>query len=150
MSKKLPSASKPLKPIGRKPYQVFVSHATADKWLARTICEKIETTGAKTFRDDRDVQGGDDIPEEIRKQIKLSKEVVVILTPVSIERKWVTLEVGAAWGWSKKTRIIVLMDHVDVDPIPDMIKNKKAMHLNDFDAYLVELAPRVREHHGKR
>ena len=64
-----------------KPYQVFLSHATTDKWLAKVLCEKIEATGAITFRDDRDIQGGDDIPEEIRRQIKLSKEIVVFLTP---------------------------------------------------------------------
>ena len=50
------------------PYLVFVSHATADKWLATILCEKIEQTGAQTFRDDRDIHGGDDIPEEIRRQ----------------------------------------------------------------------------------
>ena len=54
----------------RKPnYQVFLSHATADKWTAKVICEKIEATGASTFRDDRDINGGDDIPEEIRNQM---------------------------------------------------------------------------------
>ncbi|REJ72873.1 MAG: TIR domain-containing protein, partial [Planctomycetota bacterium] len=53
-----------------KPYQVFVSHATADKWLAVTLCEKIEATGATTFRDDQDIDGGDDIPERIRTEIK--------------------------------------------------------------------------------
>jgi hypothetical protein len=35
-------------------YQVFLSHATTDKWLAKTLCEKIEASGATTFRDDRD------------------------------------------------------------------------------------------------
>jgi hypothetical protein len=130
-----------------KPYQVFVSHATADKWLARVICEKVESTGATTFRD-RDIQGGDDIPEEIRRQLKQSKEIVVLLTPQSIGRQWVTLEVGAAWGWSKRVRIILIMCHVSVDPIPDLIKNKKAIALNDFDTYVVELANRVRGHDG--
>ena len=42
-----------------KPYQVFISHATTDKWLAKVLCEKIEATGATTFRDDRDIQGGE-------------------------------------------------------------------------------------------
>jgi hypothetical protein len=79
------------KNVGGKPYQVFVSHATADKWLAKAVCEKIEAAGAATFRDDRDIRGGDDIPEEIRRQIKLSKEIVVLLTPESINRQWVTL-----------------------------------------------------------
>lgn len=131
-----------------KPYQVFVSHATADKWLARVVCGKIEETGATTFRDDRDIEGGEDIPETIRKQIKASKEVVVLLTPESVGRQWVTLEVGAAWGWSKRIRIILVMCHVAVDPIPDMIKNKKAIPLNDFDQYVAELATRVRTHHA--
>jgi hypothetical protein len=43
----------------RTGYQVFVSHATADKWIARVICEKLEQVGATTFRDDRDIAGGD-------------------------------------------------------------------------------------------
>src|SRR5438046_2050845 len=133
----------------RKPYQVFVSHATADKWIAKLICEKIEATGAASFRDDRDIQGGDDIPEEIRRQIKQSREILVLLTPQSVGRQWVTLEVGAAWGWSKRIRIILVMYHVSVDPIPDMIKKKKAVPLNDLDQYLNELASRVRSHHDR-
>lgn len=136
-------------PSGRaaaKPYQVFLSHATADKWIARVLCEKMEAIGATTFRDDRDIHGGDDIPEEIRRQIKQSKEIVVLLTPQSAGRQWVTLEVGAAWGWSKRIRILLVMYHVPVDPIPDMIKNKKAISLNDFDQYLNELTHRVRSY----
>lgn len=142
MAKKVSATSK------AKPYQVFVSHATADKWLARMLCEKIESTGATTFRDDRDIDGGDDIPEEIRRQIKQSKEIIVLLTPESVERVWVTLEVGAAWGWSKRIRITMVMCHVSVDPIPDMIKNKKAISLNELDNFLTQLAGRVRGQNG--
>jgi hypothetical protein len=125
-------------------YQVFVSHATADKWLATTFCEKIEATGASTFRDDRDISGGDDIPEEIRSQIKLSKELVVLLTPQSADRPWVLLEVGAAWGWRKNYRIVPVLCHVSVDAIPDIIKGKKAYQINDFDQYLKDLKKRVK------
>jgi hypothetical protein len=132
-----------------KPYQVFVSHATADKWLAKTVCEKIEETGANSFRDDRDIDGGDDIPEAIRRQIKQSKEILVLLTPQSSNRQWVILEIGAAWGLSREKRIILVLYHVSVDPIPDMIKHKKAIALNDFDHYLTELTKRVRQYHGK-
>jgi hypothetical protein len=129
-----------------KPYQVFISHATADKWLATTICEKIEATGATTFRDDRDIDGGDDIPDKIRNAIKKSREIVVLLSPVSVGRQWVTLEVGAAWGWSKSIRITPIMCHVDVDPIPGMIKSKKAIHINECPAFLSELEKRVKNH----
>jgi hypothetical protein len=124
-------------------YQVFVSHATADKWLAATFCEKIEVTGASTFRDDRDINGGDDIPEEIRTQIRRSRELVVLLTPESADRPWVLLEVGAAWGGRRNYRIVPVLCHVTLDAIPDIIKGKKAFHMNEFDQYLKELERRV-------
>ena len=133
--------SQPSKPK----YQVFVSHATADKWIATTFCEKIDATGASTFRDDRDISGGDDIPETIRIQIKQSRELVVLLTPESVDRAWVLLEVGAAWGWRRDYRIVPVLCHVTVDAIPDIIKGKKAFHLNEFDLYLKELQKRVRK-----
>jgi hypothetical protein len=122
---------------------VFVSHATADKWLATTFCEKIEATGASTFRDDRDINGGNDIPEAIRLQIKLSRELVVLLTPESVDRPWVLLEVGAAWGRRKDYRIVPVLCHVSVDAIPDIIKGKKAFRINEFEQYLKELKKRV-------
>ncbi len=129
----------------KRNYQVFVSHATADKWVAKVICEKIEAVGASTFRDDRDINGGDDIPEEIRQQIKHSQELVVLLTPESVDREWVLLEVGAAWGWRKNFRIVAILDHVDIDPIPEIIKSRKAIKINELDNYLSEIFTRVRK-----
>jgi hypothetical protein len=137
------STKRAAKQLARRKYQVFVSHATADKWLATTFCEKIEAAGASTFRDDRDINGGDDIPEEIRTQIKQSRELVVLLTPESADKPWVLLEVGAAWGWRRDYRIVPVLCHVTVDAIPDIIKGKKAFHLNEFEQYLRELKRRV-------
>jgi len=131
-----------------KPYQVFVSHATADKWLATILCEKLEEAGATTFRDDRDIDGGDDIPERIRAEIKRSRELVVLLTPHSVNRPWILIEVGAAWGWSKAVRITPILCHVDMDPIPGMLKTKKAVHLNDCPNLFAEVKKRVKEYNG--
>ena len=128
------------------PYVVFISHATADKWIAKVFCEKIEAVGAETFRDDRDINGGDDIPEQIRRQIIRSNEMVVLMTPESIDRPWVLLEIGAAWGKGQKARIIAVLCHVEVDTIPDIIGSKKAVPINSFDDYLEELRQRVERH----
>ena len=127
----------------KRDYQVFVCHATDDKWIATVICEKLEEIGASTFRDDRDINGGDDIPEEIRQQIKHSQEMVVLLTPKSVDRKWVLFEVGAAWGWRKNFRIVAILNHVDINPIPEMIKSKKAISINEIDDYLKEISVRM-------
>jgi hypothetical protein len=133
-----------------RPYQIFVSHATADKWLATMLCEKFEATGASTFRDDRDIDGGDDIPEQIRTEIKRSRELVVLLTPNSVNRPWILLEVGAAWGWSKAIRITPILCHVDVDSIPEIIKAKKAIQLNDCESFIAEIGKRVKKFYGKK
>jgi hypothetical protein len=125
------------------PYQVFISHATADKWLAITLCEKIESVGVQTFRDDRDIDGGDDIPEKIRLAIKRSQELVVLLTPESITREWVKLEVGAAWGKRRGFRITAVLCHVTTGALPAMIQGKKAISINEFEQFLVELKGRM-------
>ena len=107
------------------PYQVFVSHATSDKYLAMLCCEKIEAiTGATTFRDDRDIKGGESIPDEIRGEIRRSRELVVLVTPNSFDRAWVLIEVGAAWLYRKDYHIVPVLCHVGADKIPDMLKAK--------------------------
>jgi len=142
---KTTSAKKAAKKLRREPtFQVFVSHATADKWIATIFCEKIEATGATSFRDDRDINGGDNIPETIRNQIQVSRELVVLLTPESEERTWVLLEVGAAWGRRKDYTIVPVLCHVSFDAIPDIIEHKKAFHINDFDQDLSELKGRMK------
>src|SRR5580704_6782451 len=149
MAKKKSSIGTNLTADAETPYQVFISHATADKWLAKTLCEKIEEAGASTFRDDRDIDGGDDIPDRIRAEIKRSRELIVLLTPNSINRPWVLLEVGAAWGCRKSMRIIPILCHVDVDRVPDMIKSKKAIPMNECDALFAELRERVGNYHER-
>jgi hypothetical protein len=139
------------KPSGKaKPYQVFISHATADKWIATMLTHLIEAVGAGVFRDDRDINGGDDIPDSIRTELKRSQELVVLLTPHSVHRQWVLLEVGAAWGWRKHVRITPIMCHVDLDPIPDMLKSKKAISINDCASFCSELKERVKKYHAKK
>ena len=123
-------------------YLVFVSHATADKWIAKALCEVIEATGAATFRDDRDIGGGDEIPEKIRREINRSNEMVVLITPESVDRPWVLVEMGAAWGRRKSARIIPVLCHVAADRMPSMISAKKAVQINAFDEYLDELPAR--------
>lgn len=122
-------------------YSVFVSHATPDKWIAVTFCEKLEAIGVATFRDDRDLNGGDDIPDAIRQAILDADELLVLLTPESVNRRWVLMEIGAAWV--RNMRILGVRCHVEFDVIPDMLKSKKVYSINDFDRLLDEVHRRA-------
>ena len=124
-------------------YRIFISHATKDKWIARMICEKLEAVGAKTFRDDRDIEGGDDIPDQIRKAIKRSHEFLLLLTPESKDRPWVLIELGVAWGTRKTRRIVAVLHHLEAEAIPGAVAWKRAISLNDFDNYVLEVKSRV-------
>lgn len=125
-----------------KSYQVFISHATADKWIAVAMCKRLERAGIKTFRDDRDIDGGDDIPEQLRMEIKKSRELVVLLTPTSAQREWVRIEVATAWATRKGYIITPVLCHVEADSIPNMLRSKKAVSLNEFDTLVNSIIKR--------
>ena len=139
-------ARKKTKRSSRGDYRVFVSHATTDKYLAKIVCEKVEAVGATAFRDDRDIGGGEDIPDKIRSEIVQCDELVVLLTPDSVLREWVKLEVGAAWGRYKL--VVAILCHTKVVQIPAIIRSLKAFRLNDLYQYLSEVSDRVRKKQG--
>lgn len=126
-------------------YRVFLSHATHDKWIAEVIKEKIEAMLPRVYVwiDNRDIAGGDRIPDEIQEAIFDCDELVVLATPASKDRSWITLEIGAAWGLKK--RIIPLCYHVEPETLNDVIRNLRAYQLHEFDAFLTDLGKRIGE-----
>lgn len=96
-----------------RPYLVFVSYATQDKWIARWICGRIERVGLglTTFRDDRNIAGGDSIPKTIKHAVRDCREMLVLLTPQSQGREWVISEVAIAAVLEK--RIVALYYAID-------------------------------------
>ena len=124
----------------------FLSHSGRDRWVARQCCRLIEETGKGkigVFLDEKDIEGGQSIVETIRSAIEECDELVVLLTPYSIDREWVLVEISAAWALRK--RIIVIIDKVNPKKMPDIVSSYKAIDLNDFDQYLAQLASRVKE-----
>ena len=65
--------------------------------MANAIEEKGKKYGIKTFLDEKDIEGGESIPEAIRKNIQECNEFLVLLSRYSINRPWVLIEIGAAW-----------------------------------------------------
>lgn len=112
------------------------------KWQ-RLIEERGESLQVKTFLDEKDIEGGDSIPEEIRESIQKCDELLVLLSPYSVDRPWVLIEIGAAWGLNK--RIVAITDKISPADMPDVIEQHKAIDLNDFENYLDQFVARARE-----
>lgn len=71
------------KRIAEKHCKVFISHSSKDRWIARQISQEIEAKGRKwgirTFLDERDIKGGDSIPDTIRTEIRDCDEFLVLI-----------------------------------------------------------------------
>ena len=67
---------------------VFISHSEKDRWIARQMAALIEGRGRehgiKTFLDEKDIEGGESIPDSIRKNIQEFREFLVFLSRYSI------------------------------------------------------------------
>ncbi len=129
-------------------YQVFVSHASCDSWVANQIAGNVRSIdGSRVFIDVADIAGGDNFDSEIREQLVRSDELLVLMTPTALESKNVWMEIGAMWYAQK--RIVGLLygltvEHVQTDDrMPQGIRQLHLLSINDFDSYVVELETRV-------
>lgn len=121
-------------------YIVFISHSSKDAWIARTIAEKIAAVGATPWLDEKELKGGDDIENKIKQGIIACQEAVVLVSPYSLKSQWVLHEIGAVWGREKRvTPILHGVPYRALKPFG----NIKAIELNDFDEFLLQLKDRI-------
>jgi len=118
------------------PYRVFLSHSHKDRWIARQCARLIEEAAnhhVEVFLDEKDIEGGQSIPDSVRAAIERCDEFLVLMTRYSKDRPWVLLEMGGAWILRK--HIVAIIDKIGPREMPDIIYPYKAIDLNDFDRY---------------
>jgi hypothetical protein len=128
-------------------YTVFLSHAAADIWVARQLSSHIENCGASTFLDEADIEYGDDFEVRILQAVRSCHELLVLLTPWSINRPYIWLEIGAIWGQNK--RIVGVLygltakELVSQDGTPALLKRIDLVELNRIEPYFEQLKGRI-------
>ncbi|HSA81406.1 MAG TPA: toll/interleukin-1 receptor domain-containing protein [Geminicoccaceae bacterium] len=110
--------------------------------MAAFIERKAKRYGVRTFLDEVDLEGGDRIPATIKANLHACGEFVILLSPHSITRQWVLVELGGAWTLDK--RVMAITYNIAPDKIPDIIEHDKGYELNDFDRYVTELIRRMK------
>jgi hypothetical protein len=111
--------------------------------MSNLIEQRGKANHIDTFLDEKDIHGGESIPESIRTKIRECNELLVLLSRYSIDRQWVLVEVGAAWGLKK--HIVAITDKITPEEMPEITRAHKALDLNDFDKYIEELIDRARK-----
>jgi hypothetical protein len=74
-----------VKPL-RKKRLVFVSHSSADTWVAKQIAREIRRCGATPFLDEADIDVGSEFEDDILAFLNQAEELVVLLTPWALDR----------------------------------------------------------------
>jgi hypothetical protein len=126
-------------------YRVFLSHSHKDRWIARQCARLIEEAAkpiVHVFFDDKDIEGGESIPDSVRTGIEKCDEFVVLMSRYSISSTWVLAEMGAAWVLRKP--IIAIVDKIGPKELPDIVGYYKAIDLNDFDQYIEQISKRAK------
>jgi hypothetical protein len=95
----------------------------------------------RSILDEVDLEGGDRIPATIKANLHACEEFLILLSPQSVTRQWVLVELGGAWMLDK--RVMAITNNLAAEKIPDIIEHDKGYDLNDFDRYVAELVRRV-------
>lgn len=82
-------------------FDVFISYASRDSAIANELRNDLQKNDLKCFMAEKDIQAAMEWQDSIRDALKGSKRVLVLLTPRSINRPWVLIEIGAAWALGK-------------------------------------------------
>lgn len=128
---------------------VFVSHSGEDTWVAKQIARAISERGARPFLDEADIDIGAEFEGEIRKFLRRAHELLVLFTPWALDRPYVWIEIGAAWG--RNIPIVVVLHGLSQDEfrshtkVPVFLKGRNIVRLNEIEDYFAQLSSRVME-----
>jgi TIR domain len=126
----------------RAPYVVFLSHSYKDIWIATIIAEKVSALGAHPWLDEKALEGGDVIVEEIRRGIDICREAIVLVSHHSVGSQWVPFEIGAAWSQHKRvTPVLINIEPEAMAPI----KGIKAISINQLESFFGQLKARIEQ-----
>jgi hypothetical protein len=106
-------------PILPYKYDVFLSYSSDDSGLAVEIKEGMIGVGLECFMAEQDIGLSTLWSDEIKAAIHESKIAVLLLTPSSINSRWVLAEAGAFWVLGKP--MLPATNHANTDKIPSFI-----------------------------
>jgi len=91
--------------------KLFISHGTKDKPIARRLQQALDDRGLPAWIDERELRGGDDLPDELERNIQAARAFLLLVSPAAFESEWVSAELDLALevrGTNPAYRIVAL------------------------------------------
>lgn len=114
-------------------YKIFLSHSKKDQWVCQRIGELLNQVGVDTLYDAYDFEAGRDIGQEVKEGIRQSNELLVLLSPASLDSDWVKHEAGIADAFDMPITLVLL--HVSLDDRPSPLNKLLAISMDELDEY---------------
>lgn len=83
------------------PDRVFISHAKADKPIALELRDRFAKHGLSAWIDSRELAPGSRLEPDIERAIGAATHVVAVLSPQTVNSRWVTKEIKLAHRLNK-------------------------------------------------
>lgn len=100
-------------------YDVFISYSNQDEKIASELCSELANVGFSCFMAEKGIHVSEKWEQKIREALKSSEQILLLITPRSINSQWVLMETGAAWILQKK--LIPLLLFLTPDDLPNPI-----------------------------
>lgn len=108
---------------------IFLSYALEDSGYAAEVLARLaEQPNLHVFTSDK-ISAGVNWRSKIKRELAKSDFFLVLLSPTSVQSKWVQFELGAAWGLNKSI-IPVVTSHEVINKIP---LDLGELHVIDMD-----------------
>ena len=114
-------------------YDFFISHSSKDKTnITEELVKQLEHRGYKVWYDNNELLVSDNILEMVKKGIKSSYCIIIVVTDNFFESKWTFYETGFFEGSNKNSIIPVLYDVSEINKakLLSIIGNRKYLEMN--------------------
>ncbi len=105
--------------------RVFISYSSEDSPFVQRLVNDLEARGVSTWIDDTGIVHGAEWQEKIESAIRITRVVVVVLSPHSVVSKWVKKELAFAYNHG---RTIIPVKHKECE-LPLLLANQQFLDL---------------------
>jgi predicted nucleotide-binding protein len=106
-----------LKDKAKPDINIFISYASEDSGHAAKLIQGLAKQPNLHLFTSNKISAGENWQSRIKKELSKSDFFLVLLSPTSVDSKWVQFELGAAWGLNKFI-IPIVTNHEVVKRIP--------------------------------
>jgi len=108
--------------------KVFLSYSHVDDEVAHSIESILDSKGIPYFRDEKNIEAGEEIKNEILTGLKGADVLLVISSPASLKSHWVNYEVGVAEILG--LTIVTYLTHPALE-LPSFLRERKTINSLD-------------------